>query len=286
MKRILNAKKIKALALDLDGTTLLPTTELGERTARCLKKLMAGGIQIIFATGRAIEAAERYRAALDARGPMVFFNGVEVVDVPGGEIISRSLLDLEAAAFGADIARSRGLHYQLYLPAGTRISGGGAQWEPLLIEKPCAESELYRRHTGITPVVQDLKTALAAPGLAGCIKAMFITEPENHDEIRQKFFERFGNSIYMVRSTPTFFEIMSAGVSKGRGLETAMRRRGLEPEEVIAFGDEENDLSMFSVAGFAAAPANAKENVKAQADCIYGPCAEEGLAAWLEENFL
>ena len=283
MQNEINPKNIKALALDLDGTALLPDNTLGGRTLGCLKKLISRGMQVILATGRAIEAAERYRIAIGAEGPMVYFNGAEVVDMPSGKMLSADLLDPEVVDFGIDVARSMDVHYQIYLPAGADSS---TKWEALVIDKPTPEGEMYRKHTGITPIVRNLKKTLAATGLAGCVKAMFITDPSRHDEIRQKMLERFGSRIYVARTFPTFLEIMSAGVSKGAGLETAMQRRFLKAEEVLALGDEENDLLMFQAAGFSAAPANAREKVREAADRVFGSNAEEGLAAFLEELFM
>jgi Cof subfamily protein (haloacid dehalogenase superfamily) len=283
MRGHIEPSSIKALALDLDGTTLLPDTSLGERTLCCLKKLIARNMQVILCTGRAIEAAEGYRAAIGAVGPMVYFNGAEVVDMPSGKILSADLLEPDVAGFGIDVARSMDVHYQVYLPSGAL---SGARWEALVIDKPRLEAEMYQKHTGITPVTRDLKETLAIPGLAGCVKAMFIADPSCHDEIRRKMLDRFGSRIYVARTFPTFLEIMSAGVSKGAGLETAMRCRGLKPEEVLALGDEENDLLMFRVAGCSAAPVNAREKVKEAACRVFGSNAEEGLAAFLEELFL
>jgi Cof subfamily protein (haloacid dehalogenase superfamily) len=275
-------KKIKALALDLDGTALLPDNTLGGHTIDVLKKLIANGIQVMLCTGRAIEAAEPYRAAIGAQGPMVFFNGAEVVDMPSAAMLDAALLDLEVADFGIDLARSMGLHYQVYLPPGTYGSG---RWEALLVEKLTPEAEMYREHTGIEPLVTDLKAAINTPGLRGCVKAMFITEPEMHDVIRKKMIERFGQRIYVARTFSTFLEIMTTGVSKGAGLKTVMRHRGLDAKSVLALGDEENDMLMFNVAGFSAAPSNAREKVQDAADFIFGSNAEEGLATFLEEIF-
>jgi hydroxymethylpyrimidine pyrophosphatase-like HAD family hydrolase len=64
-----------------------------------------------------------------------------------------------------------------------------------------------------------------------------------------------------------------------------MEKRGLKPEEIIALGDEENDLPMFSVAGFSVAPANAKDKVKSAASLVIGANTEDGVAAFLEETF-
>jgi len=79
---------------------------------------------------------------------------------------------------------------------------------------------------------------------------------------------------------------MNVKVSKGEGLKFVMERCSLKRVEVIAFGDEESDLTMFSSAGFSAAPSNAKDTVKAKADLVIGSNAEDGVAAFLEEFFL
>ena len=286
---------IKALALDLDGTTLMPDNSLGKRTIKVLKELMADGVELVFCTGRAIEAAEPYRAALGAEGPMVFFNGAEVVDMPSGKILEATLLEFDVVDFCIDMSRKMSVHFQIYVSPG--IIEGRDKWEALLIDKPTREAEMYSKHTGIIPVVKDLKTLISPPfqgGLAsqggqasqGCIKAMFICEPEWHDEIRAKLSERFGSRIYVARTSPVFLEIMSAGVSKGEGLKTAMKLRGLAKDQVLAAGDEESDITMFDVVGFSAAPLNARENVKAAADYVFASNAEEGLASFLEEKIL
>jgi Cof subfamily protein (haloacid dehalogenase superfamily) len=287
--RSYDPKKIKGLAIDLDGTTLLPEGILGDRTKDCLQKLISKGMQIIISTGRAIEASEKYRSAIGAEGPMVFFNGAEVADVPSGKVLHTNLISLDVVDFGADVGREMGIHYQVYLPAGISPVTGrkdtGQKWEALLIEKYDHDAEFYFKHTGVTPVIKDLKSIAALP-LDGCIKGMFIADPSLHDKIRQKMKERFGDQINVMRSYPTFLEVINNGVSKGEGLKIAMEHRNLKPEEVIAFGDEENDLPMFTVAGYAAAPENARENIKQAADLIYGPNTEEGLAVWLERIFL
>jgi Cof subfamily protein (haloacid dehalogenase superfamily) len=287
VQKKIDPSTLKALAIDLDGTTLLPDTSLGERTTQCLKRLMAGGMQVILCTGRAIESSRRYYSAIGASGPMVFFNGAEVVEVPDIKVISSDLLELDVIDYGIDVARSMDVHLQLFLPPGTAVQGvAKTSWETLFVARYRAEAEMYKEHTGIQPVVMDLKTAITAPEIKGCPKMMFIVEPALHDEIRKKMIDRFGSRIYVARTFPTFLEVMNAGVSKGAGLKTVMECRGLKPEEVIAFGDEENDIPMFDVVGFSAAPSNAREKVRQAADFIFGSNAEEGLAAFLEERFL
>lgn len=276
----IDPEHIKALALDLDGTLLRPEGSLGERTVKTLKACVDHGMKAIICTGRSVEAAEHYRRTLGITGPMVYFNGAEVVDMPGRRVLNATLLDAEVADYCTDMARRIGLYYQAYVP-GT----GDASQSILLTENYTQEADMYYKHTGVKPMIGNLKEALAAPGFKGCIKSMFISDPSTHEGIRSRLHARFGARISIVRSSPVFLEILDAQVSKGRGLTQAMEYQGLQQSQVIAFGDEENDLAMFKAAAFSAAPANAKEQVRQAADLVIGSNAEDGVAAFLEELF-
>ncbi|MDR1286669.1 MAG: Cof-type HAD-IIB family hydrolase [Treponema sp.] len=288
--RILNPKTVKAVALDLDGTALLPGNTLSPKTVKVLKTCMEKGVAVIIATGRAVDAAEKYRLAIGAEGPMVYFNGAEVVDMPSRRLLSAALLDRETAVFCAELSRSMGVHFQVFLSGRGKKAGTGSDGEfspvldaeILLIEKESPEAEMYRGHTGLLPVVGDIAKALSAPG-SGCVKGMFIADPALHGAISRKISGRFGNGAAVVRTYPTFLEVLNPGVSKGEGLKTALLCRGVNPEDTVALGDEENDLSMFAAAGFSAAPANAREQVRKAADRVIGANSEDGAAAFLEE---
>ncbi|MDR0602147.1 MAG: HAD hydrolase family protein [Treponema sp.] len=287
--RILDPKIVRAIALDLDGTALLPGNTFSARTVRVLKDCMRKDIAVIMATGRAIDAAEKYRLAIGAEGPMVYFNGAEVVDMPSRTLLSAALLAPEIAVFCAELSRSIGVHFQVFLPgrpekAAPDGTGNAAPaGEVLLIEKESPEAEMYRGHTGLVPVVGNIVEAVSDPGCGGCVKGMFIAEPAAHSGIAKELAGRFGNSVAVVRTYPVFLEVMNPGVSKGEGLKTALFHRGIDPAEVVALGDEENDLSMFAAAGFSAAPANAREQVREAADLVIGANSEDGAAVFLEE---
>ncbi|MDR1411217.1 MAG: Cof-type HAD-IIB family hydrolase [Spirochaetaceae bacterium] len=282
---------VKALALDLDGTVLAPGAVLRERTLNALTGCIGKGIRVIFCTGRSLDSTEKFRRAAGAEGPVVCFNGALVADMPDGKILGAFFLERETAEFCVGIARRENIYYQIYFPAGNsgavsgRLLPGGPR-EILMADKNRDEADAYRKHTGIQAVFGDLGEALSSPGFSGCIKSMFITSPEMIKKIRPEIEERFGNSVYVTQSSPVFLEVLKAGVSKGAGLRIAMDRLGLEKEDVLACGDEENDLPMFSVAGFSAAPANAREQVLAAAAFRFKDCAEEGFAEFLENSLL
>ena len=276
---------IKALALDLDGTLLAPGAVLSDRTIKAIKACRERGLQIIITTGRAIEAVEPFRASLGAEGPMVCYNGAIVVDMPGNQILSSTLMDAKAVEFCVDFAREMGLYCQAYFPSGDFDDSNTSPRIILKAERDGPEREMYHKHTGLLAELVDLKEELQSPGLRGCVKAMFLAEPEVLAAIRPRLEAHFKGSVYIAQTLRTFLELMNVKVSKGQGLKFIMERCSLKSEEVIAFGDEESDLTMFSVAGFFAAPSNAKEAVKAQADIVIGSNAEDGVAAFLEEFF-
>ena len=273
-------KNIRAVVLDMDGTALAPGGVLSERTIKAVQACRKRGLEIIIATGRAIESAEPFRAAFGANGPMIYFNGAVVAKMPEEKILKSTLLDKEAAAFCLDLAREMGVYYQVFFP--------GSKEDPritFMAELDGPGRDMYYKHTGLIAELGNLKEALSRPGLPGCIKSMYLAEPEVLAVLRPKLDEHLGKSVYIAQTLRTFLEIMDAKVSKGQGLRLAMEHLSLRSEEVIAFGDEENDLPMFDVAGFSAAPSNAKDKVKAAADLVIGSNAEDGVAAFLEEFF-
>ena len=282
-------KAVKALAFDLDGTLLGPGAVLTDRALKAVKSCQARGIRIIVSTGRAIESSEHFRALLGAEGPMIYFNGAVIADMPSGKILKSTLLSIQAAEFCVDLAREMGVYCQIYFPAGVCPAGikPAAFGEKCILaaERDAPELEFYHDKTGIKAELCDLKKALKEPGLEGCVKAMFLTEPEIQTGLRQRLEERFGEALYITSSARTYLEVLNANVSKGRGLKFVMECLSLKSEEVIAFGDEENDSPMFDVAGFSVAPSNAKDSVKARANLVTGSNAEDGVAAFLEEFF-
>ena len=275
---MINPNTIKALALDLDGTLLAPEAVLTERAIRAVDNCMKRGLKIIIATGRALAATEFFRAALGVEGPMVYFNGALVSNMPKNEVLSTTYLDLKAAEFCLDLSRERGVYCQMFFSGqGSRIN--------LMAEREEPGRAMYYDHTGLLAELVDLKDLLRQPGQINCFKTMFLDKPEILDSLRPELDKHLGDSVYIARTYRTFLEIMDAKVSKGQGLKVAMEYYSLKKEEVIAFGDEENDIPLLAAAGFSVAPSNAQDSVKAKADLVVGSNAEDGVPAFLEEFF-
>jgi hydroxymethylpyrimidine pyrophosphatase-like HAD family hydrolase len=87
-------------------------------------------------------------------------------------------------------------------------------------------------------------------------------------------------------SADFILEVLEPSVSKGAGMSAALRFYGLEPKDAIAFGDEENDISMLALAGFSAAVANARQSAQDAAKLVIGANTDDSVAAFLEKHLL
>ena len=281
-----NPDNIKALVLDLDGTLLRPDKTLSDRNLCALRSCMDKGIHIILATGRSVSSAEKYRKQINAQGPHIYYNGAEVIDVSTGKMIHARYIDPRPMLFCVQLARQMGHFFQVYFPGGASGNShkdGQTFGEILMADHKTAEAEGYEKSSGVEVIAGDLEEHLNH--VNALIKGMFITAQENHEKIRSLLKEQFGESIYIVQSTPIFLEVLAEGVSKGSGLKHTLDYLCIKKENAIAFGDEENDLPMFEVAGFSAAPANAKEVVRKTALLQIPANSEDGVAVFLEEHF-
>ena len=118
------------------------------------------------------------------------------------------------------------------------------------------------------------------------IKVMMIDEPE----VLQKAVDNLPKEVYekytVVRSTPYFLEFLNKEVNKGTGVKLLADHLGVKQEEVMTFGDAENDLDMIVYAGMGVAMANGFEEVKEAANYITDSNEEDGVAKAIEKFVL
>ncbi len=265
---------IRAVAVDLDGTTLLPDFTMGDRTVRVLRAYLDRGIPVIISTGRSPVSAEPFRAAIGTTGPMVFYNGAVVIDAPSATVLAGTLLAGDIAAACAQLGREMDVYFHTFLPGDRLVCDGERR-----------EAKIYEERTQVRAERADLHALFRSggPQEAGCIKGMFMAEEGKLDLVEKELDRRFGGRVYRARSYSTFLEVMAAGVSKGHALKLALKLRGIDPAATLAIGDGENDLPMLAAVGFSAAPANAAEDVRRAAQVVIGSSADEGPARFLED---
>jgi hydroxymethylpyrimidine pyrophosphatase-like HAD family hydrolase len=136
--------------------------------------------------------------------------------------------------------------------------------------------------SGATVVqVRDLKQVRQTPPLKG-----LVVHPANEIEAVIKDLKAaLGDSLSVVRSSKVLIELFSPTVSKGQALATLAQYLEIPQQEVMAIGDQDNDIEMIAWAGLGVAMGNASAGAKAVAQVVAPPITEEG-AAWAIEEYI
>ena len=259
---------IKAIAFDMDGTLLTDDKQISPRTRRCFEALEERGIALILSTGRSFEALEPYKNDLNLNYPVICYNGARILGNSGNLIKEHQLQD-DIARYIIDLAREENLHIQIYRNG------------KLFFEKRTPEADFYENHVNIKGKVVNFDD-FNPPGFT---KIMYLGDHDYLDGLGTAIKKHFGKRLSVMFSNPMFLEFMDGGVSKGSALFEVADHLDISIDNIMAFGDGENDKSMIETAGIGVAMSNATEEVKAAADSITLSNNEDGVAVFLEDFF-
>lgn len=261
------------IVLDLDGTLLKDNKTISHRTMQTLRRVREKGHLVAIATGRSYRASKMYYQQLGLDTPIVNFNGA-LVHHPLHSLFPtyHSPLDLEVAKTIIDTCQ--------------RMKVNNILAEVL--------DEIYV-HT-YDESFNNLFAMKLRPTAYGNLKQLLTEDPtsllvypqeENADQLRQlisgahaKWVEQrsWGAPYYMI-------EIIRSGNNKANGIRKVASYCNVEMKDVIAFGDENNDLEMLAEVGEGVAMANGSQEAKQAADKVTLSNEEDGVAVYLEDKF-
>ena len=118
---------------------------------------------------------------------------------------------------------------------------------------------------------------------SGMQKLLLIDTPEGADRAKELLLSTFPGAATFFKSRAPYVEIAPRGVDKGRSLERLYTLLGLTREEVMAFGDGQNDVTMLQAAGTGVCMENGCPQAKAAATRIAPPNTADGVAVVIEE---
>lgn len=265
-------KPVKAIALDLDGTIVDENLQISQRTLDVLKHLINDtDVRVVIATGRMFPSAIPFAQRVGVTTPLVTYQGAMVRDLDNGKNIHfHQPLDLKLA--------EHVLHYLLDNKYFVNLYMNDELWT----NNDNRYTAYYTKASGITPIlVEDLRTALTtAP-----TKLMVIDDervPTLLGDLQALYGEQFG----YCRSRSNFCEIIHPAASKWNALKILIDQWGIEADEVMAVGDQGNDISMISGAGLGVAMGGAPEDVVAVANYVTGSIEEDGVVQAIEKFVL
>ena len=267
----------RLLAVDLDGTLLTPDKRIGAGDADALRHAVDAGIVVLVATGRGLHSARPVLEALPVPAYAALHNGALMLDPSGAELWRVSMQPRPVAA-ALPLVRAAGLHPMLY--AG--VVGAGGDDVTLVLEREARESphtQDYLRTKGpILELVADVAAACDR-GVLGIVSF----GPRESVVAAATAVGRLDGDVESWWSTATapgahLFEALAPGAAKGRALCRLTERLGFTPEEVMAIGDNNNDLDMLRYAGTAVAMANATPEARAAAHFVTTANTANGVA--------
>ena len=256
---------VRLIATDLDGTLLGLDDVVSERTKRAVRAVVDAGIHVVAATGRSQWTAEPLVAPVTGLDLVVCSNGASLYDVRE----RRSLASHPIADHVVD---------EILVTLAAELPGCVFGWETDHDLHYEAGFLAYRPNLD-RPASPDLSVGeRPAP-----IRKLMVGHPQTqHYDLLDAVVPLTPPGAFATTSGAPFVEITGDGVDKAFGIRAVCERLGVHPEEVVAFGDNHNDLAMVTWAGRGIAMGNAHPALLAAVDEQTLSNVEDGVAAVLE----
>ena len=260
---------IKLIALDLDGTLLNNNHQISDYNKNVLKRAYNNGIKIILSTGRPTSSALKFLYDLNIDSELISFNGAMITDKDSNIIYEKSL-DSDTGKKLINIAKKYNVYYQSFLGNRWNIGFFDEKWLNYYI----SIAQIHNYIIGFEGI-EDFSFT----------KFMFIGENAVLKNIEIELQNTFGNDLYFTFSREVYLEVMNKEVSKANALEFLLNKYNLNRENVMAFGDNNNDLEMLEFAGISVAVDNAEKSVKEKCKYITKSNEENGVGEFIN-NYL
>lgn len=269
----------RLVATDLDGTLVRSDSTVSGYTHEVLRRVRAAGIPVVGVTGRGPRLIDLCRRDIPAADFLVMAQGGRVVDLGGGgygtgtagERAVRVLraASMDGAVVAAVIARLEVITGPLFV---------------LVEALDGPDAPLWGEPHGCWPYPETVVPRARDHALAGpVLKAFIHSDRYSADELLSLAAGTVPPDTAMFTQAGLgYVEICPPTVSKASGLALVAATLGVDPGDVLVFGDMPNDLSMFAWAGWGrVAVANAHPAVLEVADEVTLPNDEDGVAVWL-----
>jgi Cof subfamily protein (haloacid dehalogenase superfamily) len=271
--------KIKAICTDIDGTLLNKNREISDRTIRAIQALPKD-FPVILASSRMPSAMIHLQQTLDrVKNPLICYNGGFVVDYQKStpEVLDNVAIPLEVCQRIRKHSESSSIHLSLY---------GRDDWYAPQVDY-WTEREI--NSTKVKPMIAPFDKVMDTweQKACGAHKVMAMGSAEEIEQLYQSLLKELDGEIHLYRSKDTYIEIAPKRISKASALELLLNRNyDIQLSEVMAFGDNYNDIDMLQAVGHGVAVANAREEVKAAADEITEKNIDDGVAIMIEKYCL
>ena len=262
------------VALDLDGTTIGHDLIIQPAVREAIAAVRARGIHLTFATGRQFAATLPFAEQLGLTDPLICYQGAMIRDPRTSEMLLHTTMPADEAAEAAAALLGAGVFTIAYVDERLCIAA----------RRPELDYYLQFHPEGAEVIVApDLPNLLRQ---APPTKILFVAEWQIVEDELARLALRFAHRLVVTRSHERFGELTAPGISKGIALAHLARHLGIPQEQVVAIGDQENDLSMLGWAGLGLAMGNGIPAVLQTAAATLPTVSEAGVAWGLRRYVL
>ena len=235
----------KAIFIDIDGTLRNNKREVTKRTMEAVKKTVESGILVVICSGRPRKYTEDVSRKACASNYIISSNGCSIYDYAQKQVLYENIMDKKACVELYKISEQSGIRFIMNVGDGRVVS------------------ELHSKDNLEEKLSTDIETFVNNNNVVHQHKS--LVNPEAPKE----------GSIY--------YDVSNVGINKGTGIKKFCEILNIDLKDVIAIGDDKNDLPMFKMAGLSVAMGNATGEVKEHADQITLSNEEDGVAVFLEK---
>ncbi len=265
----------KLIAVDLDGTLTNSKKEVSPRNRYALLEAQAKGKKVIITSGRHPMGVKDIAEDLMLGrygGFIMAFNGGKIIDCQTGQTVESKLFPLEYLSDVVSVLSDFNVTVMTF--DDKKIYANNKVNDYTNVESEILKTDMLVVDDFVSAVKFDIN------------KLLIAGEPDELDTCRTLLKKRYDGLLDMYKSAPYFLEIMPFGVSKGSALARLLPKIGVEREEVIAFGDNYNDMTMIGYAGMGVAMSNGEDEVKKIASYICESNDDDGVAKTIEKFVL
>lgn len=273
--------KIKVIATDMDGTLLDTRGQLDlPRLEKIINQLDQRGVRFVIATGNEVHRMRQLLGHLAERVVLVVANGARIFE--HNELLQAQTWDEDMVDKALAHFKGRECQDQFVV---TAMNGGFVKEGTVFTEldkfmTPEMIEKLYQRMN----FVDEFDSSL----FGGVLKMSMVVGEERSSSVLQEVNDLFDGRVRAVSSGYGCIDILQDGIHKAWGLEELLKRWNLKSEQIMAFGDSENDIEMLEMAGISYAMENAEERVKEIATEVAPANSQAGvyqvLENWLEKG--
>jgi len=264
----------RLLAMDMDGTVLNSEKKITPRTQSAIRKALAGGKEVLFATGRSPSEVREYLNTFPGMNYVLCLSGALVLDLRRGKTLAETTIPRPLAE--QILSAADGLDAMVTLYAGDDV---------FVERKRKGNMDYYgcqcfaKLYDDCAVWVENIRDVLDRYGDHIHKANIFCHSPE---EWRKADDALRGLPLNYAIGLPNNYEISPQGVDKGLGLQMLCETAGIPIQQAVAVGDGGNDVAMIRAAGLGVAMGNASEPIKAQADAMTADCDHDGVAVVIE----